>query len=111
MQHKMYTYTSISALTHAGALPKSDRPGLEISTSFGVFHIPASAKWAVREQPDYTELYLEKEGHPLDGLCVPWDWSQGFCRPEKKSDRIASLIGDVVLMQYLAEHLLERQQA
>lgn len=72
--------------------------------------IPSSSKWEVSEGSDYTQVCLMKPGHPLNGLQICMDWSQGAVRPKIKSERIESIIYDEDLIALHGENLMEEKQ-
>jgi hypothetical protein len=81
------------------------------SASFDVDgHAPHTIKsgsvWIVSESETETQVCLDRPGHPLDGLTICMDWTQGVSRPTRKVERITAIIEDLdILKAHAASHL------
>ena len=80
---------------------------LTLETNAGEIKIPTGSTWLVSEGDDWTQVGLDRPGHPLDGLTVAMDWSQGLNRPHLKLDRIRAILGDADMLAMHANDLLE----
>jgi hypothetical protein len=75
--------------------------------------IASGSAWIVEEGSDYTQIFLDRHGHILDGMGICLDWSQiSAPMPSRKFDRIAAIIDDLSLLSSHAEiHMEEAASA